>query len=383
MPPVSLDARLRERLDALEAQGLTRALPSISHRQGVRYRLAGREVVGFCSNDYLGFAQTLPQTDAAAGAASSRLICGDLAPHRALEQRLAELAGHDDAVLFPSGFQLNVGVLPAVVSPQDEVFSDQLNHASIIDGLRLARADREILPHRSSPPCVPTRGGLRWWVTESIFSMDGDAADPQALRMASRAGTQLYVDDAHGFGLFEGGAGWPQAHDIRPTLYVGTLSKALGCAGAFVAGSATACAWIRTRARSFVFSTGTSPRVVSDVLCGLDRLCGPEGDLARERLLANMRHLSEALHLPQPPSSPIFPIVLGSNERAVAVADALLERGWHVQAIRPPTVAPGTARLRLTLSADHEPRHIDGLVAALRDVLGRVDPAQCGTPANP
>lgn len=213
--------------------------------------------------------------------------------------------------------------------------------------------------------------------------MDGDAANPQALRAATRNGTQVYLDDAHGFGLYEGGVGWPQAHGVVPTLYVGTLSKALGCAGAFVAGSVTACEWIRTRARSFVFSTATSPRIASTVLAGLNRLCGPQGDLARQRLRANMRHLSEALRLPDPPSSPIFPIVLGSNERAVRAAEALLERGWHVQAIRPPTVAPGSARLRLTLSADHEPRHIDGLVAALREVLGRVDPAHRGTPATP
>ena len=384
MPPVSLDARLRERLHALEAQGLRRTLPTISNRAGARYRVGGRDVVGFCSNDYLGFAQAVPGAATSAGAASSRLICGDLEPHRAVERRLAAVVGAADAVLFPSGFQLNVGVLPALVSEDDTVYSDQLNHASIIDGLRLARARPQILRHRLAPvPATHDRDGLRWWVTESIFSMDGDAADADALRAAAAGGLQLYIDDAHGFGLFEGGRGWTHAHDLEPAAYVGTLSKALGCAGAFVAGSATLCEWIRTRARSFVFSTGTSPRVAEAILYGLDRLEGAAGDTARARLRANIDHLAHALRLPERPRSPIFPIVLGSNDRAVSVADALLERGWHVQAIRPPTVAPGTARLRLTLSADHEPREIDGLVAALRDVLGHVDRAHFGAPANP
>lgn len=367
-----LDERLHQRLAALDAQGLRRELPEIRDQRGVQYRLGGRDVVGFCSNDYLGFAQSVSGRVAPAGAASSRLICGDLDVHREAEARLARLTGQDDAVLFPSGFQLNVGVLPSLLSSEDTVYSDALNHASVIDGLRLSKARREILPHLSPPPrgTLAAPGGLRWWVTESVFSMDGDAAKPDALRDALDDGFAVYMDDAHGFGMYRGGTGWPTASGLTPTLHVGTLSKALGCAGAFVAASATVCTWIRTRARSFVFSTGTSPRVVSAILDGLDRLTGPEGDDARARLDRNLAHLAEALRLPTPPISPIVPIVLGSNERTLAVAAELLQRGWHVQAIRPPTVPRGASRLRLTLSAAHEPEHIDGLVSALRDVLG-------------
>lgn len=369
---MSLDARLRQRLAALDAQGLRRELPEIRHRHGVHYQLGDQEVVGFCSNDYLGLSQAVGPGTAPAGAASSRLICGDLELHRETERALAALSDQEDAVLFPSGFQLNVGVLASLLSPEDRVYSDALNHASIIDGLRLGRAPRTILPHLSAPPDDEPVGpeGIRWWVTESMFSMDGDAASPHALRTALDDGFCVYIDDAHGFGLHPGGRGWPQANGVRPTLYIATLSKALGCAGAFVAGSKTACSWIRTRARSFVFSTGTSPRVAESILGGLDLLTGRAGDEARSRLRQNLEHLTEALNLPEVPIAPIVPIVLGSNERAVAVANELLSRGWHVQAIRPPTVPRGAARLRLTLSATHQPEHIDGLVAALRDILG-------------
>lgn len=372
IPAVLLDERLHQRLAALDAQGLRRELPEVTNRRGPAYTLGGRDVVGFCSNDYLGLAQALPETGASAGAGSSRLICGDLEVHRVAERKLAQLTGQEDAVLFPSGFQLNVGVLASLVSAEDTVYSDQLNHASLIDGLRLGRARREILPHLHAPPrgTMPGPGGLRWWVTESIFSMDGDASNPAAIREAMDDGFAVYIDDAHGFGMYAGGTGWPTAHDVLPTLHVGTLSKAVGCAGAFVAASRTTCNWIRTRTRSFVFSTGTSPRVAAAVVEGLRRLTGAEGDRARARLEDNLEQLTRELRLPARPISPIIPIMLGSNERALAVAQALLERGWHVQAIRPPTVPVGASRLRLTLSAAHEPAHIDGLVAALRDVLG-------------
>ncbi len=372
VPAVPLEARLRQRLAALDAQGLRRELPEVRERRGVQYLHGDREVVGFCSNDYLGLSEAPQTTGAPAGAASSRLICGDLDLHRDAEQELAALADQEEAVLFPSGFQLNVGVLPSLLSSEDRVFSDALNHASIIDGLRLSKAPRTILPHLAPPPRDSTSGpgGIRWWVTESVFSMDGDAANVEGLRTALEDGFCVYMDDAHGFGLHDGGRGWPQAHGLRPSLYIGTLSKALGCAGAFVAGSRTVCDWIRTRARSFVFSTGTSPRVVESILSGLALLKGGAGDAARSRLRQNLEHLANALRLPRVPVTPIVPIVLGSNERAVAVASQLLARGWHVQAIRPPTVPLGAARLRLTLSATHQPEHIDGLVAALRDVLG-------------
>ncbi|MDC0718602.1 aminotransferase class I/II-fold pyridoxal phosphate-dependent enzyme [Nannocystis bainbridge] len=371
-----LNQRLRRHLAALHAEGLARELPQIGQRDGVRYQLDGAWVTGFCSNDYLGLANhprlrpsnfaTLASGDAA-GATASRLVAGDLPAHRAAEQALAALAGSDDAVLFPSGFQLNVGVLPALIEPDDTVFSDALNHASLIDGLRLARARPTILPHRTAPPPIATP---RWWVTESIFSMDGDTAEPARLREFSERGGMLYLDEAHSLGLFPGGAGFARHHGIRTSVLMGGLGKAFGLAGAFAAGSREVCTWIRTRARSFVFSTGNPPALAEQARLAATLLTGPDGDERRARLWNNARLLAAALER-TPPVSPIFPVLIGANQLAVTISHALRERGWHVQAIRPPTVPVGTARLRLTVTADHDEAQIHGLVADLRTLLQR------------
>ncbi|HEY8380002.1 MAG TPA: pyridoxal phosphate-dependent aminotransferase family protein, partial [Nannocystis sp.] len=377
-----LDDRLRRRLDALRDEGLGRALPPVERRDGVRYELGGRVVTGFCSNDYLGLANH-PRLRAAAhelpaaGATASRLVAGDLPEHRAAERALAALVGMPDAVLFPSGFQLNVGVLPALIDPDDAVFSDALNHASLIDGLRLARARPTILPHRQAPP-PPT--GPTWWVTESIFSMDGDTADPEALRAFVAAGGMLYLDEAHSLGLFAHGAGFARAHGIVPALLMGGLGKSFGLAGAFAAGSTAVCTWLRTRARSFVFSTGNAPVLALQARIAAELVAGPDGDARRARLWANARRLAAELDLP-PPVSPIFPICIGPNQLAVEISRALLERGWHVQAIRPPTVPPGSARLRITVSADHEEAQIRGFTADLRHLLQKYGVALPSAPA--
>ncbi|MCA9650200.1 MAG: aminotransferase class I/II-fold pyridoxal phosphate-dependent enzyme [Myxococcales bacterium] len=366
--------RARERLASLEADGLLRRAPAISERNGVRYHLDGRPVVGLCSNDYLGLADdprlrqplTVPS-----GAGASRLISGDLPCHRELEARLASLVEADDAVLFPSGFQLNVGVLPTLLEPADQVDSDALNHASLIDGMRLARARPTILAHAEPPLPRPLRtDGVHWWITESIFSMDGDRLDPSAARTHLERGAAMLVDEAHALGLFRRGRGWLGHHDLHPTVVVGTLSKAFGCAGAFVAASRPLCDLIRNRARSFVFSTGTSPVLVARILRSIELVTGSEGDELRERLWANVRHLAALLDpSDRDPPSPIFPIVIGDNALAVSLANRLLEHGWHVQAIRPPTVPVGTARLRLTVSAAHHPAQLDAFAHDLRRLL--------------
>lgn len=400
--------RARQRLAELDAAGLLRRAPAVARRRGVRYELDGCSVVGLCSNDYLGLADDprladipglaatdsrsaddprLAATDdpgsrsadapsAPSGAGASRLICGDLPEHRALESRLAAFAGTEDAVLFPSGFQLNVGVLPVLLETHDLVDSDALNHASLIDGIRLAPARPTILPHAGAPAPRPAHAdAVAWWITESIFSMDGDRLDPAAAQRHLDRGGALYVDEAHALGLFHGGQGWLGHHHVCPTVLVGTLSKAFGCAGAFLAASAPVCALVRNRARSFVFSTGTSPAVVARIARALDVITGPSGDALRERLWSNARRLARALALPSAeiddPPSPIFPVLIGDNVRAVALARQLLARGWHVQAIRPPTVPTGTARLRLTVSAAHEPEQLDAFAIDLRALLHR------------
>lgn len=363
-----LNARLRRRLDDLSHAGLARELPPIGRREGVRYELAGRWVTGFCSNDYLGLAdhprlRDLPATQS--GATASRLVAGDHPEHRAAERALAALVGLPDAVLFPSGFQLNVGALSALIEPDDHVFSDDLNHASLIDGLRLARSRPVILPHRAAPP-APTAPS--WWVTETIFSMDGDTADPTALRRFSAHGGLLYLDEAHAIGLYPRGTGFANHHGITPAVLMGGLGKSFGLAGAFAAGSVEVCTWLRTRARSFVFSTGIAPPLARQALIAAELLAGPEGDRRRDRLWTNTQQLADLLDLP-PPASPIVPIVVGSNQRALSLSRALVDRGWHVQAIRPPTVPPDTARLRITLSAAHTPEQIAAFATDLRSLL--------------
>ncbi len=366
--------RARQRLAELEAAGRLRRPPAITHRVGVRYQLDGQPVVGFCSNDYLGLAddpRLRAASNAPSGSGASRLICGDLPHHRALESRLAALAGTADAVLFPSGFQLNVGVLPTLLEPADRIDSDALNHASLIDGMRLARARPTILPHGQAPQLGPaSTDAVHWWITESIFSMDGDRLDTNAAREHQSRGAALLVDEAHAIGLFSGGQGLLGHHGIRPTVLVGTLSKAFGCAGAFFAASRPLCALVRNRARSFVFSTGISPVLVARITQAVELVASEVGDRLRERLWSNVRHLARALQLPEAElPSPIVPIIVGDNARALALAQRLLDRGWHVHAIRPPTVPDGTARLRLTVSAAHDPQQIDGLVADLRTAL--------------
>ncbi|MFO0634284.1 MAG: aminotransferase class I/II-fold pyridoxal phosphate-dependent enzyme [Nannocystaceae bacterium] len=371
---MSIDARIAARLEALQAAGLARHPPPVSARAGVRYRLDGRDVIGLCSNDYLGLADSEPPTRAqCSGAGGSRLICGDLPIHREVEHRLAALARTDDAVLFPSGFQLNVGVLPALLEPGDCVASDALNHASLIDGLRLARADVTVLRHRTTPDALalPADPAALWWVTESTFSMDGDRLDLDGLRRHHARGGASYVDDAHALGLFAGGTGLLTANGIAPTILVGTLGKALGVAGAFVAASHTVCRFLRARARSFVFSTGTSPAQAECILHALALVTGPRGDELRDRLWSNAHHLAQRLGCDDAPS-PIFPVLVGDNDAALALALSLLQRGWHVQAIRPPTVPPGTARLRVTVTAAHERAQLDAFVDDLRAALDRL-----------
>lgn len=398
---MALDDRLRRRLAELAARGLERRAPAITDRDGIRYRVDGRAVVGLCSNDYLGFADDprlrSPHDELAlappAGAGGSRLICGDLPAHRALERSLAEQVGSEDAVLFPSGFQLNVGVLPALVDEADVAHSDALNHASLIDGLRLARARVQILPHLDAPRPAPTAvagPSLDWWISESIFSMDGDRIDTAALARHHAAGGVSYVDEAHAFGLFPGAQGLLRAHDVTPTALVCTLSKALGVAGAFVGARASVCEWIRARARSYVFSTGTSPVLVQRIAAAIALARGPVGDDRRARLWDAAAHLAERLGTRDHAPSPIVPILVGDNATAVAMSSALLERGWHVQAIRPPTVPEGTARLRITVSAGHDRATLDAFVDDLfalcdrhrispRIERGRVAPLADGT----
>jgi 7-keto-8-aminopelargonate synthetase-like enzyme len=376
--PTGLESRIAARLAELDVAGLSRRPPRITQRRGCHYELDGRPVVGFCSNDYLGLAdeefaarEGTRRSSPPAGAGASRLICGDLEELRELEAELAAVAGAEAAILFPSGFQANVGIPGALLERGDVVFSDRLNHASIIDGLRLSRAEIALLQHGAAPP-VSSRpeGRITWWFSESIFSMEGDRVDLEAARRHVETGGALYLDEAHSFGLFRGGSTLSREHGLRPDVLVGTLGKAAGCAGAFVATSATIARFLRSRARSFVFSTGVSPLLARRLRAHLAALTGALGDARRAALWRNVRHFARLVGVDEGRAqSPIFPLLVGDNRKSVAIAQALLDRGWHVQAIRPPTVPVGSARLRLTLSALHSEPQIEGLAADLRAVF--------------
>lgn len=400
--PPDFDHEVERWLGERRAAGLERRCPQIQKRRGVHYELDGRPVVGFCSNDYLDVADTLPEAPGeVAGASASRLIVGDVEVHREVEALLAEVAGTEDAVLFPSGFQLNVGCLPALLRRDDRVHSDRLNHASLIDGLRLASPRPTILEHLSTPSDAPTAPtpidraartrhdgdgtGRSWWITESVFSMDGDSPRLDDLEAHQAAGGQIYLDEAHAFGLATGGAGMGRALASTPTAAVLTLGKAFGVAGAGLGASASVCRWLRATSRSFVFSTGVSPRLARQIVAAIELVRGDEGDRRRESLARNCAAMHRALfgHTARSSSGSsenrraalgpvlggdaphIIPLLVGGNETALALSSALLDDGFHVQAIRPPTVEVGRARLRLTLSAGHTPDQIQALAEAL------------------
>lgn len=372
-----LDERLATSLEHERAASLARRCPPLRERDGVRYRLDGREVVSFCSNDYLALAdQRLASEPPASGAAASRLVCGDLEDHRAIEREFASFLRFEDAVLFPSGFQANVGVPSALLRASDLAYSDALNHASMIDGLRLASSvSRQILPHLERPPIEHPRDdreGLRWWFVESLFSMDGDGPTLADLDTHLAHGGCLYLDEAHALGLYAGGRGRAGQLDHRPTVVVAPLGKAFGCAGAFVCASRIVCEWIRGHARAFVFTTGVSPVLIPRIHHALELIRGAEGERRRELLWRNVERLRSALGLGRSSRgllTPIVPIVVGDNAIALALSAALLERGWHVQAIRPPTVPEHAARLRVTVSAAHEPEMIDAFARDLIELL--------------
>ncbi len=378
--PKPIDQYFAQKLAVAKEHKLDRHCPAISEASGIVYRLQGDLVTSFCSNDYLGFAQQRLQVHSTTGSASSRLVCGDHDDVRQLETQLAKAVAYPDAILFPSGFQLNTGVLATLFSAGDDIYSDRLNHASIIDGIRLSPAKAKRLPHLSPPPAATDSGpsnalppSFRWWITEGRFSMDGDLPSLADLSNFMNDEGCLYLDEAHSFGLDADGLGRGALLPQLPDISVFPLGKAFGCAGAFLAASTPICDWIRGHARSFVFSTGMSPLLVAAIAQRLPLLLGQEGQVLRAKLWENHQLFFQCLKAPPPNSypSPIIPIIIGDNGLALQCSAELLAKGWHVQPIRPPTVPLGSARLRITLSALHSPQQIRNFCSDLMDTLNR------------
>jgi 8-amino-7-oxononanoate synthase len=378
---------LEAELARLEAAGLRRRLRALASAADAEAVVDDRRVLLFCSNNYLGLA-THPALCAAAahaierygcGAGASRLIAGHTELHAAVEAKLAAFKGTEAALLFSSGYQANVGTITALVGRGDHVFSDALNHASIIDGCRLSRASVQVYPHRdvraleallaAAPPA-----GRRLIVTDSVFSMDGDRAPLRALAgLAEQYHSWLMVDEAHATGVLGArGAGLAEADGVtsRIAAHMGTLSKALGGMGAYVAGSRALIEVLVNRARSFVYTTGLAPSAVAAAGAALDVVAAePERRSALARNAEQLRTGLRALGLDVRGDTHIVPVVVGDNARALALAEALLARGVLVQAIRPPTVPEGAARLRVTPMATHTPDQIARVLAAFAETI--------------
>ena len=349
----------RRRLDELTAAGLRRQLRALHMTGPVTAELDGHEVIVACSNDYLGLAHD-PEVRAAAaggGSGASRLISGTRPVHLALEAELEALLGRP-ALLFATGFQANLAACATALEPGDVVASDALNHASLIDGLRLSRAERRIVPH-ADPTAVPA--DARMVVVEGLYSMDGDVPDLAAYP----TGPWLYVDEAHAFGVLgPQGRGAAAAAGVTPDVLVGTFGKACGAAGAFVAGPPELKELLVSRGRAFIFSTAPPEPVAAMALAGLRRAVA--ADDLRERLAARVARFRTGLAQlgwTALGDAHIVPVVVG--DRAMELADRLLQHGVFAPGIRPPTVPVGTERIRFTLSAAHTPAQVDRILDAL------------------
>lgn len=376
-------ARFREQigeaLRELEEAGLLRSPPRIDGPQGPEIRVDGRAVLCFCSNNYLGLAGH-PDLLAAArqsegyGAGASRLITGTMSAHEEAERALADFVCAPAAALFANGYAANVGAIQALVRPGDAVFSDALNHASLIDGCRLSRASVHVYRHGDPEhldSLLRTHRGTAeraLVVTDSLFSMDGVAAPLRELAsLAKSYDAGLLVDEAHALGVFgPEGSGLSAAAEVVPDVLIGTLGKAFGGAGAFVAAAEEIVTLVRNRARSYVYSTAPPPSVARAALAALSLV--RRGSEARATLLRHAARLRSALlelgyNIPSAESQ-ILPVMIGDNDRTMRMSAGLLERGIFVQGIRPPTVPRGTARLRLTPMATHRPEHIDRAIEA-------------------
>jgi 8-amino-7-oxononanoate synthase len=384
---MAFQTQIRDALSQLEAAGLLRRPLRISGPQGPEVEIEGRRVLCFCSNNYLGLANHPALVEAAAasahydgvGAAASRLITGTMDSHRQAEVAFADFLGAPATALFSTGYAANLGTIQALVGPGDAIFSDALNHASLIDGCRLSRATVHVYSHRDSDHLESllrehrSRSRRALIITDSLFSMDGVTAPLRDIATLARTfDAGLLVDEAHALGVFgPNGRGLSAAMGIEPDVVVGTLGKSFGVAGAFVAASEAVVDLIRNRARSFVYSTAPPPMIARAAVAALQLV--READDARTSLLRNAELLRSGLRtlgfeIPEG-NSQILPVFIGNNERTMQLSAKLLDRGVFVQGIRPPTVPAGTARLRLTPMATHRPEHIERAIDAFASLV--------------
>jgi 8-amino-7-oxononanoate synthase len=384
------DDFLQAELEQIKSAGLYRRLRRVESDQGPTLMIDGREVVNFSSNNYLGLANH-PALAAAAkealdrygsGSGASRLISGNMSLHEALESRLAAFKGTEAALVFNSGFQANTGAISTLAGEDDAIFSDALNHASIIDGCRLSRAKTFVYPHSELDgleEALKNAEGFRrkLIVTESIFSMDGDEAPLMGIvELAEKYGAMVMVDEAHATGVFGArGAGVVQALGLgeRVLVQMGTLGKALGGFGAYIASNRDLRDLLINRCRSFIFTTALPPALMAMAIAAVD-LVEREPE-RRESLRCNCERLRSGLAALGfqlgGGTSPILPLIVGDAGECMSFSEALMDREVFAQGIRPPTVPPGTSRLRITLMATHTDEQIDRALQAFKTVKER------------
>jgi len=381
-----------EELDALQQQSLLRRLREVESQPGTLMNYAGRRLINFSSNDYLGLAGEPFLCEAAkqaideygVGATASRLVCGTLTPHLLLEQKLAEFKRAEAALSFSSGYATALGTLNALAGKEDVIILDKLAHASLIDGARLSGAALRVFPHND---VEKLESHLQWArqahpnarvvvVTESVFSMDGDRAPlAEIVEVKDRYGALLLLDEAHAVGVVgPNGRGLAERLGLagRVDVQMGTLSKALGVSGGYICGSRALIDWLINRARSFVYSTAPPAALAAAATAALEFMESAAGEARRKQLWDNLKILAAGLPpglAPEKLQSAIVPVMLGEETAALNASKLFFERGFFVPAIRYPTVARGTARLRLTLSAAHLPEEIQAVTQALWELV--------------
>ena len=383
-----LDTQLAAELADIAAAGLTRRRRVLDSPAGRIARVDDQEVLNFASNDYLGLAGNAEIAQAladgalrwGAGSGASHLVSGHLTPHDQLENEIAAFTGFERALTFSTGYLANLAVTPTLAGRGDAVFADKLNHASLIDAMQLAKANGtevQRYPHNDvaalERQLAASNAARKVIVTDAVFSMDGDLAPlPLIFELAERHDAWLVIDDAHGFGVLGRHGEGSLAHFNLPAspriLLMGTLGKAAGVGGAFVAGSATAIEYLLNKGRSYIFTTAAPPAIACALSKSLQII--RNGDALRTNLMARIAQLREGLAGKPllPSATAIQPYIVGDNEAAVALSKALWERGLWVPAIRPPTVPKGTARLRISVSAAHTAGDIDHLLSALKEL---------------
>lgn len=384
-----LAARIANGLHTARVAHRARQLDERSSAQRVAITLDGRALINFTSNDYLGLAahpRVVARVHAELaqhgfGSGSAALLSGRSSLHAELERELAAYTGMESALLFSSGYLANLGALSALTTSRDLLLHDRLNHASLIDGVRASGAHHRRYPHadhqRATTLLQEAENDLRWIISESVFSMDGDLAPLVALDAAcAEHGAVLYLDDAHGFGVLNEGRGaavtLPPARRAALVTMI-TLGKALGSVGGVVLASAAICEFLVQRARTYIYDTALPPVCAAAALEALAVM--RESPLRARNLqtrVQSFRDRAAALEIPlTASSSPIQPIMIGDDARALAIAHSLHEAGFYIRAIRPPTVPEGTARLRITLTHDHTDEHIDLFTRALATAMSR------------